>query len=356
MKKISITLYEFLWLNGGGQRVCCQVAEALSKCELFDVTLLTDKPMYKRWFESNFSVDFSNVNVTTERKNCDVYLNCEFKYWGNSPDIGQKAKVIMAHDAHPLGSQPNYLPLYDYLIVNSVWSSSVFKKTGWPLEPNVIYPPIFKPRIGYDNIQFGNKTNTLLVVGRFDHRRNANSFRTVIDAFKYACDTSLNGKKYKMVMAGHVLDYPTYDSLIKQASGYPVEFVEGPSDYSLADLYHDSKYLVNLRGIDCPRDGGFTSQEALGLVTVEAISYGCIPIVFNYAGHKEAIGANDEDGRDICCIDEANELGAKVIELDNLGFTNYVTLHRHLYDYVSKTFGQKRFVEDFYDLIKEKVQ
>lgn len=277
-----ITLFDFLLtLQGGGQRVCCHAAEALSSDPDFEVTLYNEHPIDKRWLEHKFSVDLSRVTITDRLEPCDVFLNCEFAYWAVDPRIAPK-RIIMAHDAHPLGRTPDFLPLYQKVIVNSNYSKEVFRRAGWP-EGTVVYPPMYREQEWH----YENKENLILVVGRFDHRRAKNSFPTVMAGLRAAFGLDLVG--YRAVFAGWVVDEWVLAELKLAAEGFPITFETNLSDYRLRGLYNSSKIVVNLRGIDVPEEFGFTKQEAISLVNVEAIAQGCIPIVYDRAGHRESV-------------------------------------------------------------------
>jgi len=117
--------------------------------------------------------------------------------------------------------------------------------------------------------------------------RNSNSLPIIIEGFKRAYDEGM--RDYELVVAGWVLNADVFNGLLGKTKEYPIYFVGSPSGEQLSRLYSSSRFLLNLRGIEQKMPSTNFSHEALGVVTIEAIAHGCLPIVHDYAGHLETV-------------------------------------------------------------------
>ncbi len=301
MARERVALFEFLPQPGGGQRVCALVAQTLARN--YDVHLLSPEPRTRSWWETTFDVDLRNVTVGTTRRThslgwtatrvnvlsdrYDVLVNAEYAYWALDPSRA-RTRVIMAHDAHPLDRQPSYLADYHCAIACSEYGRGKLDDERWPIPKTVLYPPIFETDSTVSEgpgPRTGNKS--ILTVARFDHHRRNNSLPSLVTAFRTAYDQGL--RDYELVIAGFVQDASLFDQLVAQAHGYPIRFVASPTRPALLALYRKAAFLLNIRGIDGELPTTAFSHEALGVVTIEAICHGCLPIVHGFAGHLETV-------------------------------------------------------------------
>lgn len=279
---------------GGGQRVAALYAEALAID--YDVTLLSPKPLPISWWENTFGVSLKGVHtattgmrisdggnfIATLNEPYDILVNMEYAYW--SIDARRAAqRFIVAHDAHPLGNTPNLMVQY-----HAAWPSSEYGKTKladekWPIPAHVVYPPVY--RLCPESTK---RDKTVLCVARFDHHRNMNSLPLVLESW---IDLEKHGGTHghTLIFAGWLQDQKTFQLLAQRAHGYAVEFAPNVTTDQLDRMYDTARLLINIRGMDMPFPSTAFSHEALGMVTIEAINHGLIPIVHDFAGHKETV-------------------------------------------------------------------
>lgn len=342
--------------QGGGQRVAYLIAEALSMANGdFDVTVLSPKPLPQAWFEATFGVDFSNIRlrmvgvenqngagVTVLLEKFDIFINAEYAYWAIDPR-GADKKYIIAHDAHPLGNEPTFLDEYDLALPSSEYGASKMEDEMWTIPSRVLYPPIFQPA----HINWKAKQKRILCVARFDSMRRNNSLPVVVEGFRQAYDKGLTD--YELVIAGALQNMDLFKTILERSHDYPIKLVPSPTTEQLHALYDSAKFLLNVRGIDSPMPTTAFSHEALGVVTVEAIAHGAIPIVHGFAGHKETV----PDER--LWIDEMENIPDRLIEIIKI-HSNDVTFQstwRGLHEHVSHRFSAETFVADFKKMLTE---
>lgn len=289
MKKVLI--YEFLPQVGGGQRVAFQMAEALAQSDKYEVAVMTPRKIPLKWFQSSFGVVFDKVRLMTPDapvEEWDVFINAEYAYWEFESikvrSLFEQAFII-AHDAHPLGRKPDFMEYYDAVLPSSEYGKQKLQDERWPLKARVLRPPVYPDA----TFEWDKKVARILVVARFDQFRNNNSLPTVIKAFQKACDDGL--ENHELALAGWVLNPTIYRQLwdLAQIGRYPIRFAASPSQVDLTQIYRSSRYILNVRGIDSPKPSSAFSHEALGLVTIEGVAHGCVPIVHGFAGHMEVV-------------------------------------------------------------------
>lgn len=146
----------------------------------------------------------------------------------------------------------------------------------------VIYPPveaIKKTR--------STKKNVILSVGRFHSMKKQD---VLIEIFRKAVGGNrLSGFELKLAGGLQTADKEYIDSLRRLAKGLPVRFFPNCTFDTLARLYNESLIYWHAAGFGETRP---EHMEHFGITTVEAMSAGCIPVVFNGGGQSEIINRN----------------------------------------------------------------
>lgn len=156
----------------------------------------------------------------------------------------------------------------DALIANSNYTKLHCKRVWDRSDVRVLYPPV-NTRL----YKVASKENICLVVGRIAPDKNLG---VAIRAF-----ASPILKKYRLIITGQIIkQYEKYaQSIMEKSKGLSnVEFVVNPSRGQLVELLSKAKVLLH------PRVG-----EHFGLVIVEGLASGCIPVVHNSGGPVEII-------------------------------------------------------------------
>jgi glycosyltransferase involved in cell wall biosynthesis len=146
----------------------------------------------------------------------------------------------------------------------------------------VIYPPV-------EPIERTSepKKNVILSVGRFHPVKKQD---VLIEMFRTAVASKrLSGFELKLAGGLQPADTKYFESLKRSAKGLPIRFFPNCTFSSLSVLYNESLLYWHAAGFGQTRP---EHMEHFGITTVEAMSAGCIPVVFNGGGQSEIIHRN----------------------------------------------------------------
>ena len=151
-------------------------------------------------------------------------------------------------------------------------------------------------------------------------------------------------KDWKLVLAGGVLHGQGYVNKLKNMSdGYNIEIFTNTTHSKLKSLYGQSKIFWHAAGFGLDIDSHPQKAEHFGISTVEAMSSGLVPVVFNGGGLKEII--TNKTGYLWKTIDELIDNTKKAIKASE----NPQNIQRIIDR--SKVFSQERFDEEFKKLV-----
>jgi glycosyltransferase involved in cell wall biosynthesis len=149
----------------------------------------------------------------------------------------------------------------------------------------------------------GPKGRSVIAVGRFFPATDANNKKhgVLIDAFARLC-TQADG--WRLNLVGGLHDDPGSHAYLaglrEQAAGLPVSFHPNAEPAEVARLYGDAALFWHATGF------GETQPERLehfGITTVEAMAWGCVPVVPALGGQLEIV-ADGRNGRLWRSVDE----------------------------------------------------
>ena len=332
---MKILFYDWsLHIVGGGQKVNCRIIEHLSKQH--DVDVLTLYPVKKEYLEKYYSVDLSKVNflhlanhskmhasllkllltskVSKLSSKYDVFFNadaqeavkphaknnimyCHFfeLLWYRTPknilDFFKLSFLFILRFFK--GNYSKYYKIY----CNSLYTKKWLKKL-WGVDAKVIYPFVEIPKRITNN-----RENLIISTGRLSPDKN---YEFVINSFKKIYDSF--GKKYNCIIAaaGSKKGKEYHQKLIKIIGKYPVKIITDLTSQQLKKLYSKSKIFLMGKGIGIDENKFPTLLENFGMAPVEAMAYGCVPVVLNKAGYKETV-ENNKSGFLFDSEDEAIE-------------------------------------------------
>ncbi len=180
---------------------------------------------------------------------------------------------------------------YSDIIVHSDYVAFWVKKY-WHRSAKVLYPPVemlFKTK----KINYAQKNNIICSVGRFFTLGHSKKQDTMINAFKKMCDHGL--KDWELHLAGGLNNEPTsldyFKKLQDSSLGYPIVFHINKSRQEIIDLYYKSKIYWHAAGFGQNKNKDPINFEHFGITPIEAMSAGCIPVMFNGGGLPEIITA-----------------------------------------------------------------
>ena len=335
MTKKAAIYDPYLDTLGGGERYCLTVAEILLKndyqVDLFwsgDESLITKA---EKRFSLNlknlniipdiFSVQPTNIDPTEDNQqlpDIDYLLQQPQKITGRVKKILNKFSQNRQYDlifflgdgsVPMLFGKKNYLHVQVPFVPDQKLSSKInyyfkskfltniicnsqftarFQPPQFKNKTLVVYPPVDVEKFSPDK----HKENIILSVGRFDNILNAKKQDLLIDAFK---ELKLNHPSFdwKLILAGGSLIDPEKNAYLKllqkKSIGLPVEFAINPPFEVLQKIYSKAKIYWHAAGFDVDEDIHPENTEHFGIVIVEAMASGLVPVVISHGGIPEIV-------------------------------------------------------------------
>jgi glycosyltransferase involved in cell wall biosynthesis len=174
---------------------------------------------------------------------------------------------------------------FNAVVINSKFHQDIISKRLVNPHAIVLHPPVMlrQPR------DWNQKEKTILAVGRFFRGLHSKRQDVLIDAFR---SFSKQAPEWKFVLAGGLSDEPSardYSERLRQsAEGLPIEFRTNVAASELDELFSSSRFFWHAAGFEVPKDQP-EKMEHFGIATVEAMSAGCIPLVYRAGGQEEII-------------------------------------------------------------------
>ena len=299
---------------GGGERYTMTLAEYLSQQGHW-VDIFWDDETIKLKIKERLGIDLNRVNFIEDifysKKNLlqkwQITRNYDLIFYlsdGSIPFLFAKKNIL--HFQVPLKgvegkSVLNKLKLtkFNRIICNSSFTKKYIDQE-YGVTSQVIYPPVaveeFKP---------GKKENLILSVGHFtksvDYQEglirplHSKKQDILIEVFKQMCDQGL--KNWQLILAGGALeeDESYVSALKKSVSGYPIEIRTNINFAELKKYYARAKIFWHATGFGEDEAKHPERMEHFGIVVVEAMVAGCVPVVIGKGGIPEII-THGKDG------------------------------------------------------------
>jgi len=311
---------------GGGERYILTLAEGLTKSGN-KVDIFWDEREIKTLSLQKLKIDLSGVsfvkNIFTkdfnlldryqETKKYDIIF---FLSDGSIPFLFANKNFI--HMQVPLTKVK--FGIIDKIklrkIKSFICNSNFTKKTIdriYGVNSKVLYPPVAVE-------EFFSKTkkeNIILSVGRFTQAQHAKKQHILVKAFKELVDQGL--KDWQLILAGGTLpaDKDYVDGLISSSKTYPIEIKTDIKFSDLKKYYCKAKIFWHAAGFGEDENLHPEQMEHFGIVVVEAMASGCLPIVINKGGIPEII-QNGENGYLWSDLTELKDLTVKISKSGNL--------------------------------------
>jgi glycosyltransferase involved in cell wall biosynthesis len=188
---------------------------------------------------------------------------------------------------------PAYSILGDIDTYRVIWTTSAFAQKWitkyWHRGSEVLYPPL-------DSEQFrvGEKTPTILSVGRFFAGHHNKKHLEMIWVFQELVDHGLEGWEFHLAgnMAKGEEHERYFQAVCQAAEGYPIYIHKEISYHELIDLYAKSAIYWHAGGYGENERREPEKFEHYGITTVEAMASGCVPVVIGKGGQPEIVQHN----------------------------------------------------------------
>ncbi len=283
---------QYLDTLGGGERYVVGFIKVLLELG-YKVDLQWKDPSIVKKLKERFNSDI-DVNVVPDIKRGDGYDLCFWVSDGSIPTLRARKNILHFQvPFHHVGGNSllNKMKFFriDHIVCNSEFTKK-FIDQEYGVESVVVYPPVdtdlFKPK---------RKEKTILFVGRFSDLLQSKGQEILIGAFKQFFDDGHND--WKLILAGGV-EVGAENKILAlktETTGYPIEIIQSPPLSQIKEFYGTSKFFWSASGFGVDQEKNPEKLEHFGITIVEAMSAGCIPLVFDGGGQKEII-ENGKDG------------------------------------------------------------
>ncbi len=287
-------------------------------------------------------------------KNYDIMVN--FKFLSN--DIG-KAKTNLYGCMFPVRRSYEtsrrllkpirfihdivYYRSYDSFIANSKYTHKWLEKY-WKVDKKncVIYPPVFSKAEIEGRYEEEKKRNIIISVGRFFVGGHC---KKQVDMVKFFVNNNEKFKDYEYHLVGAVSndvnDLRYLDKVKRLASQVDNVFVHDNCPFpELINLYKQAKIFWHGTGYGADDERQPQNMEHFGITTVEAMSFGAVPVVIRKGGQTETV----EEGVNGFLWDseeECIEKTTRLIENDELRMKLAQVSSERANDYSIETFYER---------------
>lgn len=299
-KRLKVGIFSpYTDIFGGGERFILSIAQALS--QKHEVYLYADKNIRKK-SKGIFDIPLERIHFLPgdliRKQNLLKRYNhlCQYDLFFYMTDGSlffsgaSKNFLIIQSPLHiPRINLFNQLKLSNWRIVcySQFMKNIISQKIGnsepiFPLPPCVDLPD--KP------VSPDSKENIILTVGRFFSYPHDKKHDVLLEIFKSAYKKYFSG--WKLVIAGGLTEEggkEVLNKLQEKAKGFPAEIIVNISSAKLKNLYSAAKIYWHAAGFGEDLIAYPEKAEHFGIAPLEAMSYGCVPLVFATGGPKDII-------------------------------------------------------------------
>jgi glycosyltransferase involved in cell wall biosynthesis len=149
----------------------------------------------------------------------------------------------------------------------------------WGRDSTVIWPPVDVSMPSVD------RRNVILSVGRFSQLKRQTE---LVKAFR-GLHHNVAASGWRMECCGNASDDRYYRELLDTKGSAPVEFVVDAARYEIKNRLAASKIFWHAMGYGVDEQASPNELEHFGIVTVEAMAAGCVPVVIDKGGQPEIV-------------------------------------------------------------------
>jgi glycosyltransferase involved in cell wall biosynthesis len=248
-------------------------------------------------------------------------LFCHFpvvREWVVKPSVPHRGlRSLVSAQSRMQRNVRRRLDSWTSIATSSEYSSQWIRKY-WQREPTILHPPIDLPQ----SPQLEAKRPWIVGAGFFSPPCNPAedpySYKRqeiLIEVFQRLCDRGLAG--WELHLAGHALQTAEVQGFLERlrslANGYPVFFHPNCSHEELCRLYRNGSIFWHAVGHGVAVARYPERVEHFGIVTAEAMAWGCVPVVINLGGQPEIV----QSGRSGFLWETLEEMEAATLRLIN---------------------------------------
>jgi glycosyltransferase involved in cell wall biosynthesis len=238
---------------------------------------------------------------------------------------------------------PHRYSQFDSVLINSKFHQDVIASRLKNPNAIVLPPPVVLKK----GVPWSQKQKWILGVGRFFEGLHGKRQDVLISTF---AKLSQLEPGWKLILAGGLAQESSAqqyaEKLKSQAKELPVEFHFNLPLSELNELYAKSSFFWHASGFGAPSDAP-ERMEHFGISTVEAMSAGCIPMVYRAGGQIEIV----QEGRTGTFWQSEDELVQRTREAIATGTALEPISAAAVQD--SDRYGKERFVKTIQELVKK---
>jgi glycosyltransferase involved in cell wall biosynthesis len=214
----------------------------------------------------------------------------------------------------------------------------------WGIDCQVIYPPV------ENRFRIVPKSNIILSVGRFSVEGEGHGKKQLemLNAFSGMYAAGFKDWEYASVgsVGGSPRHQTFFDELRRAGAGCHAQLMANIDRKGLKELFERARIFWHAAGYGADENGNPELAEHFGIVTVEAMAAGCVPVVINRGAQGEIV-EHGISGYLWNTLDELKEYTTLLARDDQL-LRRMSTAARER----ARVFSRDIFVEKFRDLLK----
>jgi GT2 family glycosyltransferase len=318
-------VYNSFWNSkGGGEYHAGVIAEALQR--LGPVDLICEQQFDIEDIEQQFNLNLSNcrkVIVRPTELHHNKHVTGQYELFVNSTfgsDLISHAERSLYLVSFPFRLEDRtavgtrFIESYDLFLANSNYTKAWCERF-WHVRAKTLYPCVNEN--GYVAV-FEPKKKIILNVGRFFWSGHCKKQRELVQSFKELVNEGMLDSEWRLVLAGQVEQGQEiyFDEVCNLAQGAAVELYPNASREKLSKLYGQAAIYWHATGLGEDLDRFPERAEHFGIATIEAMAWGCIPIVIQAGGQPEIV-TEGKDGylfADTCELKGKTQFVAKMFD------------------------------------------
>ena len=372
MVNLSIVYDRFLSTAGGGERSALEYALALARNSK-DVYLIHDsgEEIDLSRLAAQFSIKLpGNVKLVQKKdenelikflKEQNVDIFCNHTHCSTLPNYAKIGMYALMFPDREIFMHPNCvqdMSTYDYFFCISEFTR-IYTERYWAecvkgKNVEILIPPISETHLNAQN-RFEDKEKLILNVGRFCVAGHNKCQLEVIKSFRQLVDDGVLDDSWRLEVCGQFNDVADTAIYLKTctntASGYNIGVQTNVPFGELCEKYKRSAMLWQFTGYGTPFGIRPEKCEHLGLVALDALAYGSIPVIYSRSGASFVI----DSGIDGFTFTDYAELKQVVSFLTSCFST---PTHQEFFEKAkakAKTVSSNGFQEKLWEILGEKI-
>lgn len=302
---------------GGGEKYLLDVATILAK-QGQNVSLAVSPSVtqdqiaeFRQKYQTFFDLDLKEINfVTSPLLNGSVTEKLKWTaqfdvmyYLTDGSLFFSAAKKNILHlqipFTHTMSTPLQRLKLFNWSTknTNSYFTKQIIEK-HWPTKIDFVHQPLVQMPWTPDEVEthLKHKQKIILNVGRFFRQLHSKRQDVMVEIFRELRAQHANLlRDWKLVFVGVVEDQSYADEVRALAKDLPIEFHHQVSRAELLKLYGLASFYWHATGYKVAEETEPEKVEHFGISTVEAMSYGAVPVVIGKGGQPEILGPDLSD-------------------------------------------------------------